>query len=134
MVTSVMVPTLGPTTYLRDIGSIIKYTLRQYAAMPKSATYTYGAMMISLRDTISQYGNNKRTIIQPIRTELSDTLNRIIHTGRTNVQASTEDIDDVRYSIVIEVITIIGENTYRLSEVIDIDEEGRPTVASETTL
>ena len=128
---TIAVPTLGTTTFLTDATDIVPYVIRHYAAAPKSTTHVWTDEAISLRDTLTRFGNDRQNVREPISQELSRVFNRIFGNSSTNVSVTIEDVEGLGlYNIVLEVTVFQNGTPFTLSDIIFID-DGVPVVNNE---
>lgn len=114
-------PTLGQTTYLTTPQDIIASIIQYYAYAPKSASDVYFAEAISLADTLSKYGYTRDVISGPVIHDLVPVLNRYFPGHPVNVDVSYEDIDTVRYNLVITVTVSVDGSSYTASTSLVVD-------------
>lgn len=131
MVQAPAILTLGPQTILRAPENILAYIMNIFAAAPRDATETYRALnlTISLADIMSRHGYRRTEIVDPISAELKSCLLRIFGAGNAAVTVTTEDIDDVRYSLVIAATVTVDGTPYTIAPSVTV-ENGRLIYAS----
>lgn len=103
----------------------IKYVLQHYMAVPKNISDTFNEQEISFRYTDANIGHNKSMIGDAVRGDLYNVLRRLFPSATAiDITVNTNDIDDVRYNLVIDIILLIDGKSYSISSNYQLDNEG----------
>ena len=110
---------------LTDPLDIIKYVLRSYTHLPKNINDTFHDQEISFRWDDADVGHNKEMIKGRVSSSLTEALTRYFpNASIIDVTTNTEDIDDVRYSVIIDIVVIINDRSYVLSDNFVVNNDG----------
>jgi len=118
-----VVPTLGSDPYLTDPVEIIASVLRHYMSAPKTVTVTWITESISLRETLSRWGNEVTEVaVDKVREDLTDAFNRIFG-AQVSVEVKSVD-QPTGYDLVISVGVIVNGEPYSLNRNVTVSADG----------
>jgi hypothetical protein len=104
---------------------IIKYLLRHYVSVPRNINDTFRGQEISFRFDDAELGHDKSQLAAKIHNSFKTVLSKYFPDATSiDVSVSTEDLDDVRYSVVIDILVIIDGTPHSISQNFEVDRDG----------
>lgn len=104
---------------------IIKYILKWYSSVPKNINDTFSQHEISFRWDDAESGHNREILREQVRINLTSVLKRYFpDADAISVTVTTEEIDPVRYSILIDIGVLLEGVPYSVSNDFSIDNNG----------
>lgn len=123
--TTVVIPTLmSDINRIKHPTDIIKYILNWYMRVPKNINDTFSEHEISFRYTDAANNSDKTLMKTAVANDIRSVLDRYFPSAiNLDVSVDTEDIDDVRYNIIISIRVVIDTGTYSVSSNFKVDKE-----------
>jgi hypothetical protein len=124
--TTPVIPTLmGDINRLSDPIDIMKYILKWYTSVPKNINDTFATDEISFRWDDASSGHNPDQLKSQVSSNLKRTLSKYFpNASSIDVDVTTEQIDDVRYSIIIDMLVVNNGVPYNLTDTYNVDSGG----------
>ena len=123
-------PTTIPTL-MSDISmltkpvDIIKHVLRHYVSVPQNINDTFSNQEISFRYDDAELGHDRGDLAIKASNSLKRVLSRYFPEATSlDVTVTTDDIDTVRYSIMIDILVVIDGIPHSISQNFEIDLDG----------
>ncbi len=120
-----MIPVLmSDVSQLTNPVDIIKYVLMYYMNTPKNINDTFNSQEISFRWDDADVGSNKDLLKGRAQSALEGTLRRYFPDAKVvDVTVNTDDLDEVRYSVVIDILVVIGTDSYSISNNFEVTKD-----------
>lgn len=125
MTTPVIPVLMGDINKLTDPIDIMKYILKWYTSVPKNINDTFANEEISFRWDDASSGHNPELLKSQTSVNLRRTLAKYFpNASSVDVTVEVEQIDDVRYSIIIDMLVVNNSIPYSLTDTFAIDSSG----------
>ncbi len=116
---------MGDINRLTDPIDIMKYILKWYTSVPKNINDTFANEEVSFRWDDASSGHNPDQLKSQVSINLRRVLSKYFpNASSVDVDVKVEQIDDVRYNVVIDMLVVNNSIPYSLTDTFAIDGSG----------
>ena len=115
---------MSDISQLTNPTDIIKYVLWEYTSIPKSINDTFTDSEISFIYDVAQADFNPDLLTSLVTGNLTTVLMKYFPGFSVNVNVTVGWIDDIRYTLTIQIIVSNAVSSYSLDQNVEVDANG----------